>query len=122
MSTSSTMDALLPLFMFCYDFIILIDKVANVLISNKHSPSSSSSPPCVLVSDRVLEINPDHPIIMKLNAACKTKADDEEALRTIDLLYDAALLSSGFTPQDPAQLGGKIYKMMDMALCGIWSK
>lgn len=33
----------------------------------------------------------------KFQAACKTNPDDQEALRAIDLLYDAALVSSGFT-------------------------
>ncbi|XP_045828669.1 heat shock protein 90-6, mitochondrial-like [Trifolium pratense] len=121
------------------------DKVASVQISNRLSSS-----PCVLVSGkfgwsanmerlmkaqtmgdptsmefmksrRVFEINPDHPIIRNLDAACKTNPDDQEALRAIDLLYDAALVSSGFTPDNPAQLGGKIYEMMGMALNGKWS-
>ncbi|KAI4305664.1 hypothetical protein L6164_029016 [Bauhinia variegata] len=121
------------------------DKVASVQISNRLSSS-----PCVLASGkfgwsanmerlmksqtigdtaslefmrsrRVFEINPDHPIIMNLNAACKTNPDDQDALRAIDLLYDAALVSSGFTPENPAQLGGKIYEMMGMALSGKWS-
>ncbi|KAI5432659.1 heat shock protein 90-6, mitochondrial [Lathyrus oleraceus] len=121
------------------------DKVASVQISNRLSSS-----PCVLVSGkfgwsanmerlmksqtmgdatslefmrsrRVFEINPEHPIIKNLDAACKTNPDDQEALRAIDLLYDAALVSSGFTPDNPAQLGGKIYEMMGMALNGKWS-
>ncbi|CAI9772595.1 unnamed protein product [Fraxinus pennsylvanica] len=120
------------------------DKVASVQISNRLSTS-----PCVLASGkfgwsanmerlmkaqtvgdtsslefmksrRVFEINPDHPIIQTLNAACKSSPNDEEALRAIDLLYDAALVSSGFTPESPAQLGGKIYEMMGMALSGRW--
>ncbi|KAG5081797.1 hypothetical protein JHK86_005862 [Glycine max] len=121
------------------------DKVASVQISNRLSSS-----PCVLVSGkfgwsanmerlmkaqsmgdasslefmrsrRVFEINPDHSIIRNLDAAFKTNSDDEDALRAIDLLYDAALVSSGFTPDNPAQLGGKIYEMMGMALTGKWS-
>ncbi|KAG9158551.1 hypothetical protein Leryth_021605 [Lithospermum erythrorhizon] len=71
-------------------------------------------------SRRVFEINPDHPVIRTLNGACKGSPDDEEALRAIDLLYDAALVSSGFTPENPAQLGGKIYEMMNLALSGKW--
>lgn len=122
------------------------DKVASVQISNRLSAS-----PCVLVSGkfgwsanmerlmkaqsmggdtssldfmksrRVFEINPDHPVIKTLNGACKGSPDDEEALRAIDLLYDAALVSSGFTPENPAQLGSKIYGMMSMALSGKWA-
>ncbi|KAJ6343292.1 hypothetical protein OIU76_005098 [Salix suchowensis] len=56
-----------------------------------------------------------------LTAACRSNQDDEDALRAVDLLYDAALVSSGYTPEDPAQLGGKIYEMMGMALSGKWS-
>ncbi|XP_010270191.1 PREDICTED: heat shock protein 90-6, mitochondrial-like isoform X2 [Nelumbo nucifera] len=120
------------------------DKVASVQISNRLSTS-----PCVLVSGkfgwsanmerlmkaqtvgdtsslefmrsrRVFEINPEHQIIKDLNAAYQTRPDDEDALRAIDLLYDTALISSGFTPENPAQLGGKIYEMMGMALSGKW--
>ncbi|XP_021805886.1 heat shock protein 90-6, mitochondrial [Prunus avium] len=121
------------------------DKVASVQISNRLSSS-----PCVLVSGkfgwsanmerlmkaqtvgdtsslefmrgrRVFEINPEHPIIQNLNAASKINPDDEDAIRAIDLLYDTALVSSGFTPENPAQLGGKIYEMMGLALSGKWS-
>ncbi|KAF8414236.1 hypothetical protein HHK36_002236 [Tetracentron sinense] len=121
------------------------DKVASVQISNRLSTS-----PCVLVSGkfgwsanmerlmkaqtvgdtssldymrgrRVFEINAEHPIIKNLNAACNSGPDDEDALRVIDLLYDTALISSGFTPENPAQLGGKIYEMMGMALSGKWA-
>lgn len=121
------------------------DKVASVQISNRLSTS-----PCVLVSGkfgwsanmerlmkaqtvgdtssleymrgrRVFEINPEHPIIKNLNAASRINPDDADAMRAIDLLYDAALVSSGFTPENPAELGGKIYEMMGLALSGKWS-
>ncbi|KAA0046053.1 heat shock protein 90-6 [Cucumis melo var. makuwa] len=120
------------------------DKVAGVQISSRLSSS-----PCVLVagkfgwsanmerlmkaqslsdtssldfmrSRRVFEVNAEHPIIKSLDAAYKSNPNDEDALRAIDLLYDAALVSSGFTPENPAQLGGKIYEMMGMALSGKW--
>ncbi|KAJ6831865.1 heat shock protein 90-6, mitochondrial-like [Iris pallida] len=121
------------------------DKVASVQISNRLSSS-----PCVLVSGkfgwsanmerlmraqtlgnpdslefmrgrRVFEINPEHQIIRNLHVACKTCPDNPEAERAIDLLYDTALISSGFTPEDPSQLSGKIYEMMGMALSGKWA-
>ncbi|XP_061361131.1 heat shock protein 90-6, mitochondrial isoform X1 [Gastrolobium bilobum] len=122
----------------------LRDKVSEVQISKRLSSS-----PCVLVagkygwsanmerlmrsqtmgdassmefmrSRRVFEINPEHPIIRNLDAACKTNPNNEEALGAIDLLYDAALVSSGFTPDNPAELGGKIYEMMG-TFTGKWS-
>lgn len=120
------------------------EQLAKVQISNRLSSS-----PCVLVSGkfgwsanmerimkaqslgdtssmsfmhgrRILEINPDHPIIQSLNAACKEDPQNPDALRAIDLLYNTALISSGYTPENPAEVGGKIYNMMDAALAGKW--
>ncbi|XP_043701357.1 heat shock protein 90-5, chloroplastic-like [Telopea speciosissima] len=122
------------------------DKVAKVQVSKRLSSS-----PCVLVSGkfgwsanmerlmkaqtlgdtsslefmrgrRILEINPDHPIIKDLNAACKNASESAEAKRAIDLLYETALISSGFTPDSPAELGNKIYEMMAIALGGRWGR
>ncbi|KAL0396880.1 UNVERIFIED_CONTAM: Heat shock protein 90-5, chloroplastic [Sesamum calycinum] len=117
------------------------DKVAKVQISKRLSSS-----PCVLVSGkfgwsanmerrfgdtaslefmrgrRILEINPDHPIVKDLNAACKSAPDSTDAKMAVELLYDTALISSGFTPDSPAELGNKIYEMMAMALGGRWGR
>ncbi|KAJ1412073.1 Ribosomal protein S5 domain 2-type fold [Sesbania bispinosa] len=122
------------------------DKVAKVQISKRLSSS-----PCVLVSGkfgwsanmerlmkaqalgdtsslefmrgrRILEINPDHPIIKDLKAACKNAPDSSDATRAVDLLYDTALISSGFSPDSPAELGNKIYEMMALALGGRWGR
>lgn len=116
------------------------DKVASVQISNRLTTS-----PCVLVSGkfgwsanmerlmkaqnvgdassldfmrsrRVLEINPEHPIIQSLHSASISGSDDEKALKAVDLIYDIALISSGFTPDNPAQLGSKMYEMVEMAV------
>ncbi|KAI4379193.1 hypothetical protein MLD38_005520 [Melastoma candidum] len=98
------------------------EKVAKVQVSKQ-----LSSFPCVLVSgkfgwsanmerlmkaqnlgdtsslefmrgQRILEMNTDHPIIKDLNAACKNAPDNDDANRAVDLLYDTALISSGFSP------------------------
>ena len=69
-----------------------------------------------------MEVNPDHPIIKDLNAACKNAPESSEAKRAVDLLYETALISSGFTPDSPAELGGKIYEMMAVALGGRWGR
>ncbi|KAH9332064.1 hypothetical protein KI387_004172 [Taxus chinensis] len=52
--------------------------------------------------------------------SCKDDPNNPEANRAVDLLYDTALISSGFAPENPAELGGKIYEMMAMALGGRW--
>ncbi|CAN6347860.1 unnamed protein product [Urochloa humidicola] len=121
------------------------DKVARVDISNRLSSS-----PCVLVaakfgwsanmerlmraqsmgdtssldfmrSRKVFEINPEHEIIKSLNVACRNNPDDPEALKVLDVLFETAMISSGFTPDNPAELSGKIYEMMSSAIAGKWS-
>ncbi|PPD67772.1 hypothetical protein GOBAR_DD35351 [Gossypium barbadense] len=74
---------------------------------------------------RILEINPDHPIIKDLNvrpSACKNALESSDAKRAVDLLYDTTLISSGFSPESPAELGNKIYEMISMALGGRWGR
>ncbi|KAE9605622.1 hypothetical protein Lal_00024950 [Lupinus albus] len=122
------------------------DKVAKVQVSKRLSSS-----PCVLVSGkfgwsanmerlmkaqalgdtsslefmrgrRILEVNPDHPIIKDLNSASKNAPDSIEAKRAVELLYDTALISSGFSPDSPSELGNKIYEMMAIALGGRWGR
>lgn len=122
------------------------DKVAKVQISKRLSSS-----PCVIVSGkfgwsanmerlmkaqtlgdtsslefmrgrRIFEINPDHPIVKDLSAACKNEPESTEAKRAVELLYETALISSGYTPESPAELGGKIYEMMTIALGGRWGR
>ncbi|XP_078171933.1 heat shock protein 90-6, mitochondrial-like isoform X2 [Carex rostrata] len=121
------------------------DKVARVDISNRLSSS-----PCVLVSGkfgwsanmerlmraqtvgdpsslefmrsrRVFEINPEHPIIKSLNVACEANPDDLEAMKAVDILFETALISSGFTPDNPSELSSKIYEMMGTAFAGKWT-
>lgn len=121
------------------------DKVTRVDISNRLRSS-----PCVLVaakfgwsanmerlmraqsmgdtssldfmrSRKVFEINPDHEIIKGLNVACRNNPDDPEALKALDILFETAMISSGFTPDNPAELSGKIYEMMSTAVAGKWS-
>jgi heat shock protein beta len=46
---------------------------------------------------RIFEINPDHPIVKDLNAACKNEPESTEAKRAVELLYETALISSGYT-------------------------
>ncbi|URE35747.1 Heat shock protein [Musa troglodytarum] len=55
-------------------------------------------------------------------AACKNDPSSTEAKRAVDLLYDTALISSGYIPDSPAELGNKIYEMMGIALGGRWGR
>ena len=61
-------------------------------------------------AERVLEINPDHPIFETLK---KLFAEDPEKLRTYsDLLYTQALLIEGLPIEDPVAFSNSICDLM----------
>lgn len=60
-------------------------------------------------ADRILEINPDHPIFKALEKIADKKEDLTEYA---DLLYNQALLIEGFTIEDPIEFSNKICNLM----------
>lgn len=60
-------------------------------------------------ADRILELNPDHPVFEALRAV----RSDEEQLKTYaKLLYDQALLLAGLKIDDPTEFAARITKLM----------
>lgn len=61
-----------------------------------------------LKAERVLELNPDHPVFARLKKAAGTPDFDE----LCSVLYDEALLIEGFKLDDPAGFAEKINKLL----------
>ena len=63
---------------------------------------------------RILEINPDHNIIKKLN---KIKDSDKDALNDASfLLFDQAKMIEGELPQDIGKFNQRMSKFLGLAL------
>ena len=64
-------------------------------------------------ADRILEINPDHPLF----AALKKAHDDHKDLSDYaQLMYDQALLIAGLEIKDPAQYSKRLSRIMIEAM------
>merc|ERR1711871_1656146 len=65
---------------------------------------------------KTLEVNPNHPVIIDLLE--KVKADKEEAaaLDTAQVLFQTALVESGYEVADPSALVNRVYRLMSKEL------
>jgi len=119
---------------------VLQDKVLKVQISNK-----LANAPCAILSQswgysanmerimkaqalrddrysipsggkRVLEINPRHPIIKRLLTLVSDSNTDDATEDIAHVLYDVAILNSGYSLNEPADLTGRINKLVALSL------
>uniref|UniRef100_UPI00358FCCBD heat shock protein HSP 90-alpha-like n=1 Tax=Myxine glutinosa TaxID=7769 RepID=UPI00358FCCBD len=69
-----------------------------------------------MAAKKHLEINPAHPIVDSLR--CKAEADktDKSVKDLVILLYETALLSSGFSLEKPQTHASRIYRMIKLGL------
>jgi heat shock protein beta len=65
---------------------------------------------------KVLEINPRHPLIAALKDSVSEDAESESAKETAKLLFDTALLESGFSIADTKQFSGRMYALLQKSL------
>ncbi|KAK9164493.1 hypothetical protein Syun_005395 [Stephania yunnanensis] len=65
---------------------------------------------------RVLEINPRHPIIKELRDRVVEESEDESLKQTARLMYQTALMESGFILNDPKQFASSIYDSVKSSL------
>merc|ERR1711992_115272 len=119
---------------------ILDKKVEKVVVSNR----LVSSPCCIVTSqygwtanmERImkaqalrdtstmgymaakkhLEINPDHSIVENLRQRAETDKNDKSVKDLVMLLFETALLSSGFSLEDPQVHAQRIHRMVKLGL------
>merc|ERR1712117_660049 len=119
---------------------ILDKKVEKVVVSNR----LVSSPCCIVTSqygwtanmERImkaqalrdtstmgymaakkhLEINPDHSIVENLRQRAEADKNDKSVKDLVMLLFETALLSSGFSLEDPALHAQRIHRMIKLGL------
>ncbi|XP_045779622.1 heat shock protein 83 [Maniola jurtina] len=69
-----------------------------------------------MAAKKHLEINPDHSIIETLRQKAEADKNDKAVKDLVILLYETALLSSGFTLDEPQVHASRIYRMIKLGL------
>lgn len=65
---------------------------------------------------KTLEINPNHPVVVDLLSKIKADKEDKQAVDTAQVLFQTALIESGYEIADPSALVNRVYRLMSKEL------
>lgn len=91
---------------------------ANMQRIMKSQPMGDNRAMDYMKGDRIMELNPDNKVIKALNELVKADKSSAQAEEIATLMYETALLTSGFDVESPKVYANKVYDMMGLALSG----
>ena len=65
---------------------------------------------------KTLEINPRHPLIKELQRRVENEEQDETTIDLANVLYETAVLRSGYGLKDSGDFAGRIERMLRLSL------
>jgi heat shock protein beta len=124
-------EALAPMFKEQIEKIVISDRVVNspaVLVTSRYGYSANmerimkaqafadNKQAQYMVSKKTMEINPRHPIILKLAAMATADKEDKKFEELAWLVHDTALINSGFTMEKTGDFATRMYSVMQSAM------
>merc|ERR1712054_724983 len=70
----------------------------------------------MMAGRKTLEINPNHPVVTDLLSKVKANKEDSAAMDTALVLFQTALIESGYDISDPTSLVNRVYRLMSKEL------
>merc|ERR1719157_383063 len=70
----------------------------------------------MMAGRKTLEVNANHPVIINLLSKVKADKGDTAALDTAQVLFQTALIESGYEIADPSALVSRVYRLMSKEL------
>jgi len=69
-----------------------------------------------MLPKKTMEINPRHPLVKELKRRSEDDSEDKNAIEVAGLLYDSALLVSGFHMENPTDFANRINRVMSIGM------
>merc|ERR1712054_171880 len=70
----------------------------------------------MMAGRKTLEVNPNHPVVIDLLSKVKANKEDTAAMDTALVLFQTALIESGYDISDPSALVNRVYRLMSKEL------